>query len=146
MTLAWIREYPPKWDSDKERIIGGMPRGVFEMGPYRSGDLLSGEWWRVQDEADGHIVAYAWVNTLWGDAEMLVAVEPEGWGCGIGTFVVDHLEREMANRGVQYLYNSVGPAHPDRAGVIDWFTRRGFETSPDGMLRRRIKPPHRVAE
>jgi GNAT superfamily N-acetyltransferase len=119
---------------------------VFEIGPYRSGDLLSGEWWRVQDDADGHIVAYGWIDTLWGDAEMLLAVEPEGWGCGIGGFVLDHLEQEVAQRGINYLYNIVRPSHPDRDRVVSWLGRRGFEVSADGVFRRRIKPPHRVAE
>jgi GNAT superfamily N-acetyltransferase len=138
MTLCWIREHPPKWDSDKERIIAGAGLGVFDIGPYRTGDLLTGDWWRVQDR-ESHVVAFGWIDTLWGDAATLLAVDPEARGGGVGTFVLDRLEEEAAGRGINYLYNFVRFTHPDRDRVVSWLLARGFEMSADGLFRRRTR-------
>jgi len=137
MRLSWIREHPPKWDEDKARIIGRAAAGIFEIGPYRPGDLLAGDWWRVQD-ADSHVLAYGWIDTVWGDAEMLLAVDPPHRGGGVGTFVLDQLEAEAAKRGLNYIYNVVRPTHPDGDRVTAWLCGRGFEPSSDGVLRRRV--------
>lgn len=62
MRLDWIQESPPYWDRDKARIVGESP-GAFGLGPYRDGDLLPGEWWRVED--GGSVLGYPEGLTLW---------------------------------------------------------------------------------
>jgi GNAT superfamily N-acetyltransferase len=136
MGLAWIHESPPRWDGDKARITGAAPAGVFDFGDLRPSDAVPGEWWRVED--DGSVVAYGWMDTVWGDAEMLLAVDPAHEGRGVGTFVIEHLEREAASRGLNYLFNVVRQAHPDGERVSAWLQRRGFEPSSDGLLRRKV--------
>jgi GNAT superfamily N-acetyltransferase len=137
MKLEWIEERPPTWDEGKERIVGEAPAGIFALGPFSPGDLLAGEWWRVEDA--GRVVAYGWMDTVWGDAEVLVAVDPSEHGRGIGAFVFDQLEREAAERGLSYMHNVVRPTHPDAAEVTAWLERRGFKASSDGLLRRRVR-------
>jgi GNAT superfamily N-acetyltransferase len=135
MGLEWIHENPPRWDDDKARITGAAPPGVFDFGHLRPSDAVPGEWWRVED--DGSVVAYGWMDTVWGDAEMLLAVDPGHQGRGVGTFVIEQLEREASSRGLNYLFNVVGPGHPDGEQVTAWLQRRGFELSSDGLLRRK---------
>ena len=98
MALAWIRESPPEWDAGKRRIVGGAPRGIFDtrFAKLVEGELVPGEWWRV--ESDGRAVGYGWLDAVWGDAEILLAVDPEVRGSGVGTFIVDHLEAEAKDR------------------------------------------------
>jgi GNAT superfamily N-acetyltransferase len=143
MPLAWRRESPAHWDADKRRIVGGAPKGVFSIGPFDEGAVVPGDWWRVED--DGRAVGYGWMDHSWGDAEVLLAVDP---GCehrGIGTFILDRLEDEAAGRGINYLYNVVPEAHPDRAGLTRWLLRRGFSASHEGgLLKRAVHPPARA--
>ena len=140
MALMWIRESPPLWDGDKRRIIGGAPAGVFSLGPFQPGGVVPGDWWRVED--DGEVVGYGWMDHAWGDAEILLAVAPNAQGGGTGSFILDRLEDEAAGRGINYLYNVVPDAHPDRAGLERWLLRRGFVASQDGGLLKRRVPPH----
>lgn len=137
MSFEWIHEQSPRWDGDKARIVGGAPPGVFDLGSFRPTDPVPGEWWRAEE--DGVVVAYGWMDTVWGDAEMLLAVDPAHAGRGVGTFVLDQLDREAADRGLNYLFNVVRPSHPERDRVTAWLQRRGFEPASDGLLRRRVR-------
>ena len=61
-----------------------------------------------------------------------------------GTFILDRLEDEAAERGINYLYNVVPEAHPDRVGLERWLQRRGFVASQEGgLLKRRVLPRQR---
>ncbi len=143
MALTWIRETPPVWDQDKRRIIAGAPAGVFSLGAFHDNDVVPGDWWRVEE--DGRVVGYGWMDHAWGDAEILLAVSPDLQGRGAGTFILDRLEDEAAGRGINYLYNVVPPAHPDRAGLERWLLRRGFVASQEGgLLKRRVLPHRKV--
>jgi GNAT superfamily N-acetyltransferase len=136
MTLSWIRENPPHWDDKKAAIIGGAPPGIFKLPDWATGALLPGEWWRVED--DGHIVGYGWMDAVWGDAEVLLAVEPGKRKQGVGTFIMDHLEQEARGRGLNHLYNSVLPSHPEREQMTRWLEKRAFRASEDGSVLRRV--------
>lgn len=137
MSLEWIHESPPQWDEHKDAIVGGAPQGIFDLSNYRGGDVIPGEWWRVADE--GSVLGFGWMDATWGDAEILLAVEPGTRKRGVGTFILDHLEREAAARGLNYLYNVVHPTHPQRDAVTRWLAERGFERSHDDeSLRRRV--------
>ena len=139
MPLTWSRESPAHWNDDKERIIGGAPAGVFSLGPFKPGDVVPGDWWRV--ESNGHTVGYGWMDQSWGDAEVLLVVDPSSQDGGIGTFILDRLEDEAADRGINYLYNVVPEAHPDKAGLTRWLQRRGFQASHEGgLLKRAVHP------
>jgi GNAT superfamily N-acetyltransferase len=140
MSLEWIPENPPRWDESKAMIIGGAPAGVFELGSFQAGELIPGEWWRV--EQDGSVVGYGWMDCTWGDAEILLAVDPGSRNRGVGTFILDHLEEEAAVQGLNYLLNEVRPAHPDKDGITRWLGRRRFAQSADGRLMRRVVHPH----
>jgi len=139
MKLDWVRENPPRWDADKARVVGGAPPGAFAPAvARRPGDLLPGEWWRVEDA--GAAVGYAWLDCTWGDAEVLLAVEPGRQRSGIGTFILDRLDDEAAARGLNYMYNVVRASHPDRDGVTAWLRRRGFAPAHDAeRLQRRVR-------
>ena len=140
MGFSWIEENPPHWDEPKARIVGGAPKGAFEIGEHAQGDLVPGEWWRVEDDAG--VAGYGWMDITWGDAEILLVVDPERQGAGVGTFILDHLEKEAGKQGLNYLYNVVRPTHPDREGITSWLTARRFEGGheDEGLLRRAI--PH----
>lgn len=138
MALTWICERGATWDADKRRIVGEAPRGAFDS-RYRElapGAPVPGEWWRV-DEA-GKPVAYGWLEVVWGDAEVLLATSRDCAGRGVGSFVLEHLEKEARARGLNYTYNVVRPTHPDAAKVSAWLVKRGFRPSDDGRLLRAV--------
>ena len=139
MALSWSHESPAIWNEDKQRIIGGAPPGVFSLGPFRTGDVVPGDWWHVEEA--GRVVGYGWMDHSWGDAEVLLAVDPARQAGGVGTFILDRLEDEAAGRGINYLYNVVPDAHPDKPGLTRWLQRRGFTASHEGgLLRRAVRP------
>ncbi len=138
MALTWVREDTPLWDATKQAIVGGSPKGALEMPPVALGDLAPGEWFRVEE--DGSTVGYGWMDCTWGDAEITLAVDPRRQGQGIGAFIVSHLTREAAARGLNYLYNAVLPTHPERERVTRWLEARGFTPSGDGLLKLRVRP------
>jgi N-acetylglutamate synthase-like GNAT family acetyltransferase len=134
MTLAWVAEQPPVWDATKAAVLGAAPPGVFDLASYAAGDLLPGEWWRV--ERDGQVIGYGWMDTVWGDAEILLAVEPASQRSGAGSFILDRLHEEARSRGVNYLFNEVPAAHPSPEALASWLRRRGFAPSGDSRLLR----------
>ena len=135
--MKLIHESPPRWDENKDAIVGGAAEVIFDLTHYRAGDVIPGDWWRVEDE--GSVLGFGWMDANWGDAEILLAVEPRTRKRGVGTFILDRLEREAAQRGLNYLYNVVHPTHPKRDGVTRWLMDRGFERSHDDeSLRRRV--------
>ena len=136
MALRWVREDTPVWDAAKQAIVGGAPAGALVLPQLGLGDLAPGEWFRAEE--DGAPVGYGWMDCTWGDAEITLAVDPAHQGQGVGAFIVDHLEKEAAARGVNYLYNAVPQTHPDRAGMTRWLESRGFAPSGDGLLKRRV--------
>jgi len=138
--MEWIHENPARWDTGKARIIGESAPGIFDsrLRQCKEGDLIPCDWWRVQDGAE--IVGYGWLDVSWGDAEILLATSPEAQGRGVGSFIVDQLEREADRRGLRYLCNVVRATHPDGEKVAAWLGKRGFEASEDGRLLRAVVP------
>ncbi len=134
MAFRWIHESPPVWDAGKARVIGAAPDGVFLL-ERRDGAVLPGDWWRVED--DGETIGYGQMDNNWGDAEVLLAVDPARQHPGVGTFIPDRLEDEAIARGINYLYNVVPDSHPDRDGLTRWLQRRGSAASKEGRLLRR---------
>ena len=137
MPPTWIRENPPYWDGAKSRIVGGVPAGTFRLGPFRPGDPLPGDWWRVEE--DGTVLAYGWMDRSWGEGEVLLAVDPKARNRGLGAYILDRLEAEARREGLNYIHNQVEPLHPDRAGVTRWLMAHGFADAGDGRLKRRVK-------
>lgn len=138
MSLIAFHETLPRWDADKARVLGSAPQGSLPPMHYAAGDLLPGEWWRVQD--GDRVVGYGWLELSWGEAEILLAVDAAASRRGVGSFILDTLERETALRGSQYMFNAIRDAHPDAEGLGRWLRARGFEPAGDGTLRRRV--PH----
>ena len=136
MSLSWIHESPARWDADKARVLGEAPKGVFSFTDKSAGELIGNDWWRI--ERDGKVIGYGWMDAVWGDAEVLLAVQADAQGAGVGTFVMDHLESEAATRGLNHLYNVIPPAHPEPQKLRSWLEKRGFAPSEDGKVLRRI--------
>lgn len=141
MRLQWIQESPPYWDADKARIVGGAGAGIFEpmIVERELGSLLPDDWWRV--EADGKVIGYGWMDITWGDAEILLAVDPAARGRGVGTFILERLETEARERGLHYIYNVVRETHPLHDEVTQWLEARHFTASEDGKLLRAVVQP-----
>lgn len=139
MDLGWIHENPPRWDESKQAIIGGAPQGIFDLGKPELGQLISGDWWRVEE--GGRVAGYGWMDAVWGDAEILLAVDPKSRGRGVGSFILQQLEREAAHCGLRYMYNVVRPTHPQRREVTRWLEAHGFRRSvDDDRLTRKVDP------
>lgn len=141
MGLKWIQESPPYWDADKARIVGGAGGGIFEPSLTKNpeGAMLPSDWWRAED--DGKIVGYGWMDITWGDAEILLAVDPDARGHGVGTFILEHLAAEAHERGLHYIYNVVSDTHPLHDEVTQWLQARSFRASEDGKLLRAVVQP-----
>src|SRR4051812_50115915 len=82
--LRWGHDEGPRWDDDRRRLFAAVPEGVFGTQARRPGEPLSSDWWRV--EKDGRVVGYGWLDDVWGDAEILLAVDGAARGRGIGGF------------------------------------------------------------
>lgn len=124
MPLTWTREENPTWAEHKSRIIGGAPAGAFDLSRYTGGGTLPGEWWRVEEQQ--RVRGYGWMDVVWGDAEILLAVDPAAGRAGIGAFILEQLANEAASRGVRRMYNRVRAEHAEGDRVVGWLLRRGF--------------------
>ena len=71
--LHWVKDDDPRWDADRERVFASIGPGVFPGIAREAGERLPSDWWRVED--DGRVVGYGWLDDVWGDAEILLAVE-----------------------------------------------------------------------
>ena len=138
MSLVWTHEDSPVWDEDKARIVGGAEPGVFDprFQELLPGDLVPGEWWHAEE--DGRIVGYGWMDVVWGDAEILLAVAPDARGRGAGAFILERLEQEARARGLNRVYNTVRPEHPRAEAVTRWLVGHGFVPSEDGGLQKDV--------
>jgi len=138
MARTWNRETPARWDADKASILGTSPEGVFDT-HWAAGDLIPGDWWRVEE--DGRTVGYGWLDVTWGYAPVLLAVAPDMRGRGVGSWILDKLSDEAHSRGLAYMFNQIPAAHPQPDQLGAWLRARGFEPSQsDGMLLRRRVP------
>jgi N-acetylglutamate synthase-like GNAT family acetyltransferase len=141
--LTWVKDDDPRWDADRERVFATVPDGVFRAEARTAGERLSSDWWRVED--GGRVVGYGWLDDVWGDAEILLAVEEGSRGSGAGAFALARLEQEAADRGLNYVVNVVRDTHPERAAVTEWFVAHGFAGTDDGRLRKRVGDSNRDA-
>ena len=134
----FIHENPARWDAGKARIVGDAPAGIFDTrySMLTPGSLVPGEWWRV--ESDGRTLGYGWLEASWGDAEILLAVDPDERGKGAGEFILRNLNEQARERGLNYLTNVVRPTHPDAAAVTRWLKARGFGPARDGRHVRAV--------
>lgn len=134
--FGWVHEPDPRWDADRERVFSTVPPGVFRAVVRPAGERLPGDWWRVLD--GDRVVGYGWLDDVWGDAEILLAVEEGARGTGAGRFMLERLEDEAAARGLNYVMNVVHDTHPERDAVTAWFLAHGFAGTEDGQLRKRV--------
>jgi N-acetylglutamate synthase-like GNAT family acetyltransferase len=134
----WIRETPAHWDDAKARVLGDLAPALFGFGSPTSGDSLADEWWRA--EQDGAVLGYGRLDDTWGDAEILVLVDPGRRRSGVGAFILDRLEHEASSRHLNYIYNVVPDRHPDPETVTDWLVAQGFTPNDVGELRKKVAP------
>ncbi len=137
-SLEWIHETVAHWDADKARIVGGAQPGTLPSGitAHAEGDVLPDDWWRVEE--NGTCVGYGRMDVTWGDAEILLVVEPSAQGHGVGSFILEQLEQEARARGLNYLYNQVHPEHPAQDEITAWLQHRSFSQTEDGKLSRAV--------
>jgi GNAT superfamily N-acetyltransferase len=134
--MRWVRDTPARWDADKQRVLGDLDPGLFGFGSPAEGDALGDEWWRVEDGE--RIVGYGRLDDTWGDAEILVLVDPERRRSGVGAFILERLEQEASARHLNYIYNVVPDRHPDPENVTGWLSARGFVPNDVGELRKKV--------
>lgn len=135
MGMLWIRELPAHMDEHKLAVLRAAGEGVFHVARSPRLALLPGDWWRVTDGQK--ILGYGWMDTSWGDAEILLAVDPEAQKAGVGNFILDRLESEARERGLNRLYNVIPAKHPEPARLRAWLEKRGFKSVGEGGLLQR---------
>lgn len=140
MSLSWHKDLPV-WDANKQRIIGEAKPGIFDtrFSKVKEGAPIPCMWYRV--EKDGKTVGYGWIDVVWGDAEILLAVDPSSRNQGAGSFILEQLDDEARTMGLSYIYNIVRPTHPEAEKVTKWLGERGFVQERDGRLLRRVGQP-----
>ena len=84
------------------------------------------------------MLGYGWMDVVWGDAEVLLAVARDQRGRGVGSFVMEQLEREAFKRGLRYVTNVVRPTHPEKDRIVGWLEKRGFASGEDGRHFRSV--------
>jgi GNAT superfamily N-acetyltransferase len=135
MTLTWTKENSPRWDADKQRVLGPAELAAVALTPAPApGEPVANEWWRVTD--GGEVVGYGWLDSEWGDARITFVVASGQRGRGVGAFILEHLEDEAAARGLNYIYNVVPDTHPDGPWIRNWLSAHGFHEASRGQLRR----------
>jgi GNAT superfamily N-acetyltransferase len=134
--LRWVKDDDPRWDADRERVFATIGTDVFPGLARQMGDQLPSDWWRVED--GGRVVAYGWLDDVWGNAEILLAVDESARGTGAGAFALARLEDEAAARGLNYVVNVVRDTHPEREAVTGWFLAHGFSGTDDGRLGKQV--------
>jgi N-acetylglutamate synthase-like GNAT family acetyltransferase len=138
MGLLWIRELPAHMDEHKLTVLRSAGEGVFHAARSPRHALLPGDWWRVTDGKK--IVGYGWMDTSWGDAEILLAVDPESKRAGVGAFILERLETEARERGLNRLYNVIPTKHPEPEKLKAWLVKRGFTpVGEGGLLQRAVR-------
>lgn len=137
MDWKWEAENPPHWNAAKAAVMSSAPPGVLAFDGCAEGDLLPGQWWRVEDAA-GEVLGYGWMDCNWGDGEILVVVAAAHRRKGVGSFILQRLQDEARARGLNYLYNVVPAAHPDPAALEAWLAAHGFSRHGDGRLMRGV--------
>lgn len=130
MTMTWTHETTPRWDAAKLRIVGGAEPGIFTTQDLAIGALVPGEWWAVR-QGDA-IVGFGWMDVVWGEGEILLAVDADARGAGVGAFIVTKLAAEAAARGLRVVHNKVRATHPARDQVTAWLKKHEFELDVDG--------------
>ena len=135
--LSWVKDDDPRWDTDRERVFATVGPEIFPGLTREVGARLPSDWWRVED--GGRVVGYAWLDDVWGDAEILLAVEEAARGTGAGSFALARLEEEARARGLNYVLNVVRDTHPERTAVTAWFLAHGFAGTEDGALRKQVR-------
>jgi GNAT superfamily N-acetyltransferase len=138
MTLTWTKENSPRWDADKQRVLGPAELAAAGLGAPSPGEPVANEWWRVTDGDE--VAGYGWLDSEWGDARITFVVAPGRRGRGVGAFILEHLEDEAAARGLNYIYNVVPETHPDGAWIRNWLSTHGFHEASRGQLRRQVVP------
>jgi N-acetylglutamate synthase-like GNAT family acetyltransferase len=133
---SWVKDDDPRWDLDRERVFATSGMAIFPGLAREMGARLPSDWWRVED--GGRVVGYGWLDDVWGDAEILLAVEHGARGRGTGAFALRKLEEEAAARGLNYVVNVVRDTHPDRNAVTAWFLAHGFSGTEEGRLHKRV--------
>jgi GNAT superfamily N-acetyltransferase len=141
MDFRWIREQDPRWDEHKRAAFGAEGFGAAGFGARafgapQPGDALGDQWWQVLD--GDTVVGLGRLDSMWGDAEILVGVLPEHRRRGLGGWILRRLEDEASAEGLNYLYNKVDPEQPDAKGVSAWLAASGFVESIEGEWRKRI--------
>ncbi|KAA0020041.1 hypothetical protein [Antrihabitans cavernicola] len=84
----------------------------------------------------------------WGDAEVLLAVDSSAMSRGVGSFVLDGLEREASRRGSTTCTTRFAPEHPHLDAVRQWLEDRGFSGADrSATLSKRVgaAPSHDMA-
>jgi N-acetylglutamate synthase-like GNAT family acetyltransferase len=132
MGMLWIREIPAHMDEQKQLVLRAAGEGVFHVARLPRMALLPGDWWRATDGKK--ILGYGWMDTSWGDAEILLAVDPANQKTGVGAFILDRLETEARERGLNRLYNVIPAKHPEPEKLKGWLTKRGFIAVGEGGL------------
>jgi GNAT superfamily N-acetyltransferase len=125
---------PTRFDAQKKAFFARLTPGTVRVDP--AGDFLPGSWWRL--EVDGELAGYGWMDVTWGDAQILLAVDPDLRGKGYGKAILEHLEFEAHREGLGYLFNTIPADHPDPDAVRGFLEANGFARSGlDGRLLRR---------
>jgi GNAT superfamily N-acetyltransferase len=135
MALLWIREIPAHMDELKQGVLRAAGEGVFSVARVPRMALLPGDWWRATDGKK--ILGYGWMDTSWGDAEILLAVDPTAQRAGVGKFILDRLEMEARERGLNRLYNVIPARHPEPEKLKAWLMKHGFVQAGEGSLLQR---------
>jgi GNAT superfamily N-acetyltransferase len=145
MSHSWEALSSPRWNEDFARIVGGWPEGVFPRAGWTDAGIVPGAWWAVRSET-GAVVALAVLDTVWGDGEVMVAVDPACVRTGAGRFAMEQLQVEARSRGLAYLRNQVPAAHPQPEAVVAWLESCGFVAgSSAGEYVCRVRVARRAA-
>ncbi|MCA9571471.1 MAG: GNAT family N-acetyltransferase [Myxococcales bacterium] len=135
---TWIPEpVPAHPDTRMRAFFDRLPAGSVKLD--LSAELVPGTWWRLEE--DGEVVGYGWMDVTWGDAQVMLAVDPEAHRGGNGRAIVEHLAHEAHEQGLGFLFNTIPAGHPDPEGVRAFLTSCGFEASglDGGLLRLRVR-------
>ncbi|MEH7515107.1 GNAT family N-acetyltransferase [Gottfriedia acidiceleris] len=126
------------WDIEKEIIFGKVEEGIFEFYNLELGNELNQEWWKLVGDNE-EILGFGWINYKHGDFEFSLVVNQESRGYGIGSFIVEELERIAREKNFKEVLAIIKQSNPNSLKTMKWFYEKGYTGYVNGFEGREMK-------
>ena len=139
--LHLIKEDNPIWNLEKNRIFTSIDQGTFEynLKELGLGIALEHEWWKLVENKK--VLGFGWINYTNDDFEISFVVYDDYTGKGLGSFIINELEKLGESKGYRKILAIVKETNPNSEKIIEYLYRKGYSFYIDGIDQKNIKQP-----